>query len=942
MKIYSQSGTFISEFPFFTNLSVMDTINDVGSFSFNWNFNASGGSNLISDSALQMAVCLDFKDGNGFTEVWRGWYEQDTYDPSMAESAIIQASGRSMVAILAQAVVYPQGGVGNTTTSWSFTGSSAGTIMNTLITAAKARGCFPGLNVSFTNGQDSSGNAWAHGFTNAFQAGTSYLDLLTGLAQSGLCDFNMTGTTLNIYNPNTTLAQDLSNTIVLRRGRELITVPAQRDRTQLGTAMLAIGDNGVNVEVDAPTLGTLGRYEVYLAQAGVTDSSTLTYFASQAITAVDDQQISLTPSVAFNVQMGTPRPWKDFPIGSYISIDLSGVPTKYRARTWVLQSATGAACIFQPTLNDVFYDREVLIANAVHGVTSGAITGVGGVPVTSGTPAPGKNPTVPNAPAFQTASCYTAAYYSPATGTTLAQLELQWTTPTNTDSTTMIDGQTYLVQYRLATVPIYPLFWSQVQGKTWSSINGNPWTNVLATPQNTQWTTVQVSINNNNVIIPGLICGETYQFQIACSDVSGNTSAFSSITSFLTATDNVAPGQPSAPTVAASMVAVQVTHNLTLNAGGNLPQDLNHLEVHYSYDPSFTPIPGVGSNTYLGKMHATAGMINAGIEAMGNFNVTTTTGIYIKVIAVDESGNSSPASPGSGVTAVLIDDQHISSLSVSKLIAGTVTATIIMGGTITTSLTGQRVTMDSSGFHAYDANGNQIFNVSSSSPTITLGVNGTSGNSIKIDTSQTFPTIYFNVSGGPQPSFINGWNAGTGATGININSAPYSSPIDASTVSRYLFINGNGAGAVIESDDTSGIPHGSSITFADEFVSLFFYNHGNSINGGLTFELNNTFTDTAWEIDGYNHNSGAVAPSNNEAMWAGRIDSLAAGTTSVTNVWGPTMASNPIVVAVPLCVTTSPVPSSMVSGVSTTSFTFQTSGSFGGLWSIFFWAWRYR
>lgn len=709
MKVYSQSGTFLTEFPYFTNLQVQDTINGVGSFTFNWNYNSPGASYLISDTALQMAVCMDYKDGNGFTEVFRGWYEQDTYDPANNESAIVQASGRSMVAVLDQAIVYPQGGVGSTTTSWSFTGASVGTIMNTLINAAKTRGCFPGLSVSFTNGADSSGNAWTEGYTNAFSAGTSYLNLLTGLAQGGLCDFNMTGQTLNIYNAFTTLATDRSSTVVLRRSRDVITIQAQRDRSQISTAVLAVGDNGLNAEITASTYGTLGRYETYLAETGITDHSTLVFIADQQLATMDDQKLSYTATDVVPLNLGAARPWKDFNPGDYISLDYAGTPVKFRCTQWTIQAQPGGPTMFQPTLNDVFYTREVLMQNALQNFAGGVVTAPGGVAVTGGggTPAPGPNPTVPGVPAFNTASCYTAAYFSPATGTTLAQLELNWTTPTNTDGTTMIDGNQYIVQYRLASTPIYPIKWSQLQGKAWSSINGNPWTNPLATPQNQQWTTVTVSIDNNNVIIGGLICGETYQFQIACTDVSGNTGAFSAITSFATATDNVAPGQPDAPQVSASMVAVQVIHDLQLYAGGPLPQDINHLEVHYSYDPSFTPVPGVGSTTYLGKIHATGGMVNAGIAAMGNFNVTSTSGIYIKVIAVDESGNSSVPSPSSGVTAVLIDDTHISSLSVTKLIAGTISASVVLASSIYTNTSGARVGMDGTtdALYTYDNNG---------------------------------------------------------------------------------------------------------------------------------------------------------------------------------------------------------------------------------------------
>lgn len=882
MKVYSQAGTLLCEFPFFTNLQVQDTINDVGSFTFNWNLNSPGASNLISDSALQMAVCMDFKDGNGFTEVWRGWYEQDTYDPTANESAIIQASGRSMVAILDQAIVYPQAGVGSTTTSWSFTGASVGTIMNTLITAAKARGCFPGLSTSFTNGADSSGNAWVAGYTNSFSVGTSYLDLLTGLAQGGLCDFNMTGQTLNIYNPFTTLAQDLSSTIVLRRGRDIISMQSQRDRSQIGTAMLAVGDNGLNAEVLASTYGTLGRYETYLAETGITDTATLEYIADQQLATMDDQQLSYTPTDTFNVVNGSKIPWKDFKPGDYIGLDADGTSERFRATTWTVQGGPGGPTMWQPTLNDVFYQREVLMQNAINSLSGGTVTGIGGVAITGGgPPIPGPNPTVPGVPAFVTASCYTAAYFSPATGTTLAQLELEWTTPTNTNGSTMIDGSSYILQYRLSATPIYPIAWSQLQGKPWSSIQGNPWSNPLDTPQNQQWTTVQVNIDDNNVIIGGLICGETYDFQIACTDVSGNTGSFSGITDFLTATDNVAPGQPDAPSVAASMVAVQVEHDLQLFGGGPLPNDLDHLEVHYSYDPSFTPQPGVGSATYLGKMIANVGMINAGIAAMGNYNVTSTSGIYIKVIAVDTSGNSSPGSPGAGVTAVLIDDLHISSLNVSKILAGTVTATWVMAGTITTSLSGQRCVMDMSGFHAYDASGNLVFDVNDSSPIITLGRHA-GGNSVTLDTSQIWPIMYFNPGGGSNPGFINGVTSGTGATGIGVNSGTYTSGIDGSTVSQRLYLEaqGNIELAIVNASQTQ---HGSALELSDTSSTWGIYNNG-SLESGLHLDY------TSKEITGFGRfvNGFPFALDTNAAFSSG-ADSGLAGFSGDTLLYGSTM-----------------------------------------------------
>lgn len=902
VKVYSANGAaLIGEIKDFTALQCLDAYNDVGSFTWQWNLATPLASSLISDTDLQVAVLMDRRDGSGFTEVARYLYEQDTYDPSMSESAQVTAQGRSMVALLERAIVYPQAGLGSLTTSWSFTGASPGAIMHDLLVAAQARGCFPGLTWSFTSGQDSSGAAWAHGFTNSFSAGTNLMQLLLSLCQGGLCEYNFTGMQLNLYNFGTFLSTDLSSSIILRRGREMVALPRGRDRTQIGTAMLAVGDSGLNVEVDASTLGSLGRFEKYMSQGGVTDSSTLTYQAQQAIAAIDDQQISYTPAYTVDTANGTPIPWKNYTAGSYISLDVQGTPVKYQVTQISTTCGPGGPTYVQPTLNDTFHNLEVLLQSKMDAITGGVITGTGqGV-----LPAPGPNPTVPNNPVFVPANIFTAAYFSPATGTTLAQMELNWTVPTNTDGSTMIDGMNFIIQYRLAAVPLYPIPWAQLQGKPWSTIQGNPWTNPLASPQNLQWTTVQVPIDSTSTIIQGLICSETYDFQIACTDVSGNTSVFSGISSFETAADDFAPAQPDAPVVSASMVAVQVVHDLGSASGGsfNLARDLDHLEVHFSYDPSFVPVPGVSSTTYLGKLIANAGMMSADIPAVGTFQVTSTTGIYIKVIAVDESGNTSPPSPGSGVTAVLIDDSHISSLSVSKLVAGTVTATIILGGTIETASSGQRAVMDMNGYHAYNAEGFLTFDVSPANTTIVLA-SGTGGNQITVDCSGLYPTFKLYDVTGTLPAFINAVEFGSqSGAGIGINTASYASTYDSSTVAQRAWLNGP-SGLLVQVIDGTQAQHGGGLSVGDASISMNHQLHG-ALKGSFTGTWFNSIGSVQWDMLGTFAENSGNANSPIQAMFGGILRSLT-GFGAAGIGYGATMAFPICIVGSVVDNTTSP------------------------------------
>ncbi len=159
------------------------------------------------------------------------------------------------------------------------------------------------------------------------------------------------------------------------------------------------------------------------------------------------------------------------------------------------------------------------------------------------------------------------------------------------------------------------------------------------------------------------------------------------------------------------MIAVQVTSFLGLASGGtyNLEKDLAYLEVHAEYEPGFTP----NDTTKLGNLLANQGMISAHTPAVGTFAISNTTAVYVKLVAVDRSGNRSSPSVASMVTATLIDDSHITSLTVSKVTAGEVTADWIISGSIKTAQEGQRVELNSLGLQAYSTEGSLTTNLSS-------------------------------------------------------------------------------------------------------------------------------------------------------------------------------------------------------------------------------------
>ena len=276
---------------------------------------------------------------------------------------------------------------------------------------------------------------------------------------------------------------------------------------------------------------------------------------------------------------------------------------------------------------------------------------------------------VPAAPTWDT-PFFTSSYLD-GMGNTRAQVLLTWNTPLNVDGSTIVDGDFYEIQYGF-----------------------NP---------ATEWQSVFAAWGSNEFLITDLAPGTDYDIKIRAIDRFGHQGAFSSTETITVSPDTIAPSTPAAPTVASSLIAIQVSHQLGLNSCGtcNLEVDLDHLEVHTGTVNTFTP----DSNSLVGKMPANYGMMQAGIKAIGTFDVSSTSPVWVKVRAVDQAGNISNASPAASATATLIDNVHISDLSVTKVSAGTVSANWIIGASIYTAASGQRIELNSTGLHGFNSGG---------------------------------------------------------------------------------------------------------------------------------------------------------------------------------------------------------------------------------------------
>lgn len=495
---------------------------------------------------------------------------------------------------------------------------------------------------------------------------------------------------------------------------------------------------------------------------------------------------------------------------------------------------------------------------------------------------PSGDSSVPMTPVFGTIT--TSAYQSDTakTGDTKAQINASWSTPTNVGGTTVVDGGYYRLRYRAKFAP----------GSDWSEVA-------------TSWGT-------NQTVVTELTPGTTYSLQIRAEDIAvpPNVSAWSSSTDVVTAFDAVAPSQPAAPTLASSRIAIQVTHTLGKSASGtyNLETDLDHLEVHGpGASTSFVP----SASTLLGNLTANVGLMIATIPAVGTFQVEGTTSGWYKVIAVDRSGNKSSASPAASATALLIDNAHISDLTVSKVTAGTIGATWIQGGTITTATSGARVELASSGLNAYNSGGTKTVEIKGSDGSATVtgvfktGFAGGGSPYLQMTDSGDRTTIdlFNNSASANMSAFINSPQDGASASMLGMATGFFSY---LGVTARHRFFMSNSSGIFLDSPRQGGpgLAIGGRLYLTDVSSGVIVYNTNGVSNGGqlyvddvstkiTTTNTNVVASEVALFDDGGVWLTGRMSKDNDiggkAAIYTGSWNVNASGTAVVT--YGSTMGT---------------------------------------------------
>lgn len=580
-----------------------------------------------------------------------------------------------------------------------------------------------------------------------------------------------------------------------------------------------------------------------------------------------------------------------------------------------------------------------------------SLTGAGVEPV--GT-RPAVDTTIPGVPQWVTP--FESQHYLDSSGQTRSRVLLRWNAPLNTDGSTILDGDHYEIRYRVDTDVLYPQTWAALANRTWNQLQ--TWNRPIA-PTTTSWQTVYVPWGESTCMLQDLTNGVGYDVQIRLVDSSGNAGAWSPEFTFVTNADSLPPSTPAPPQVAGSRIALQVTHELRRASGGFLESDLDHLEIHVDYEPHFVP----SEATLKGKVRANAGMMQAQVPAVITVPVEETSTRYVRVVAVDEAGNKSLPSAAAAATALLIDDAHISDLTVSKVTAGTISSDWLIGASIRTAVNGARVELNSSGLQAYNAGGMRTVDIRASDGSVSIIgqlSSGTSGDRIVINPSGTsVPLVRFYPTTGSNFAAIHSSARDNEPSEVELfitasrnaeNTARSQLSVKSGTIYAYVMDQnlGNNRGGTLDlNEDTS----------AGVYTVQLANRTGNRALNGAVFRGGRSSAEVGFRNGTSNDNyfvfSGDATTYHigewddfvnrdaNQGLFTGSVSNLTSNGDSASISYGTTKSSMMLpIVAIRDNPSVANTRGFAVTANSTSSFTVQLSGPADGVWAIYFWAFR--
>lgn len=591
--------------------------------------------NVSADRDLYVAAWTDGQAGNAKHAILNTSDGDD-----IAESAVWRFTGNFLPIRLEEAVVWPRTTVVTPPTGPAPTtdlaalrvyNATAGSIMATLMQEAHGRGTLTDIGYDFTPTLDSFGTAWSLHTTLKIAPGTTLLKVAQQLAEAGMCSWDViwtpAGRRLVMWETGTRGVDRTAgpSPLILRAGRDLLDAPRKHTVRPSGTALLAVGADGLyHDEEDLTARARRGRrIERAASQGSITDAGTLMAYAQNRLPAVTAGQMEVGHGIA--VLPEGRRPGVDYDVADWVWSDTGHGLEKLQLAQLTLRGNDDGLVTAGASLNDLIASSLEQLAQRVDDIEGGStVTGTSSAPPGEDGPPDTMPPAAPTGLVAES-----IAYQDLDHTQTLANVTVTWgEVITNQDGTAADDLAGYKVRYAYLGL-------SQVGGIP----SSNPGETLLVYNE----VTPPEGISGTTYTFAGVEAGANIGIQVAAFDRSGNTSAWSTALGHDTAVDDTPPPIPSTPVVTPYLGQLRVAWDGLGSAGETMPRDLERVEVHVDPADNFTPTDA----TLVDAFSTVAG---ERVITDRPYDVT----LFVRLVAVDRSGNrSDPSAVGSGTPSAI-------------------------------------------------------------------------------------------------------------------------------------------------------------------------------------------------------------------------------------------------------------------------------------------------
>lgn len=611
LRTVATDGTLEKFLPDFSTLDMTPVYCDAGTIQFSYPLKGVNFNLLRQD--IEIAVTMngvEIPELRSLIETVEG---DDADDAE--KGALWKFTARTAIGKLDDAIVYPanfvSGQVLTKPRQVTYASKNMGYILNDLFTKARSRGALSKYTWDFNSSRDSEGNAWTFLVDLTLEIGRTYLDLLKELAGNGWLEFRVDGRVIKVWDYNKMgIDRSIGPTpLHFRKGRDIKDSPRKIDSKGLKTyTLVGGGDNTVFEEIHASTSAIYGRRESFYSAGSAKyrkflggQISTLQLAGGQYLATVRDPQMEVSHGLHFETE-NNPRPFTNFNVGDWAFTDVGNGVERFRILQWVISVASDGSCGGSLVMNWMFNTQLSQVNNAVSRIQNGT-TNAGTAPKNDGV-APAQVPGV-----IPTSSSYFVNNIPRST------LTIDWT-----EVTTNEDGS-----------DISDLDYYQVQWKYTSDTN---WRATLR---------VEAEANQTEVMVVNLDPGASIQCRARAVDYWGNKGDWSTTVPANLAGDTIAPLKPAAPTVTSQVGTLRVVWTGLDFNGGAMPADLAGVEVHVSTS-DFTP------STATKKDVLPPGVLSTTLTQ----GMTYGTQYWVKLVAVDTTGNRSTPSDTTATTHVVL------------------------------------------------------------------------------------------------------------------------------------------------------------------------------------------------------------------------------------------------------------------------------------------------